>query len=173
MATATVLLGSACTKATKVDTPKVATLSSAGASPAASAAAAADRPRERLDTTPEEFEAMLEPYYKCVNDHGAKNKQEWRGKPTQADIDKLEKADKVCNPLYYPLPPWEKDPANPEAKDFARDVVKCLKGKGIRYVAVGANGVDIELGGDQNDMDSIRKGLDLMPDCERDTAAKK
>jgi hypothetical protein len=175
MATAAVLLGSACSKATKVDTPEVATLASAGSTPAASAsAAAADRPRERLDTTPEEFEAMLKPYYQCINDQGAKNKHEWGNrKPTMGEVKKLEKADRYCNPRFFPLPPWEKDPANPEAKDFARDVVKCLKDKGIKYVAVGGNGVDVELGGEQNDMDSIRRGLDLMPECERDTAAKK
>jgi len=175
MATAAVLLGSACSnEPAKDDTPQVATLSSTGATPGAPASATADRPRERLDTTPEEFEAMLKPYYKCINEQGAKNKHEWGNrKPTEGEIKKLEKADRFCNPRFFPLPPWEKDPANPEAKDFARDVVKCLKGKGIRYVAVGGNGVDIELGGEQNDMDSIRRGLDLMPECERDTAARK
>ena len=173
LATAAVLTGSACSKAQpEEDTPKVATLSSAGSTPAASASAGADRPRERLDTTPEEFEAMLKPYYKCINDQGAKNKHEWGNrKPTEGEIKKLEEADRFCNPRFFPLPPWEKDPANPEAKDFARDVVKCLKNKGIRYVAVGGNGVDVELGGEQNDMDSIRRGLDLMPECERSVAA--
>ena len=175
LATAVVLTGSACSKEpSRQDSPQVATLSSAGSTPAASASAGADRPRERLDTTPEEFEAMLKPYNKCVRDQGAIPKQDWNDrKPTKADIEKLEKADRFCNPRYFPLPPWEKDPANPEAKDFARDVVKCLKGKGIEYVAVGDNGVDVELGGEQNDMDSIRRGLDLMPECERSVAAKK
>ncbi|MEV4640635.1 hypothetical protein AB0J80_25155 [Actinoplanes sp. NPDC049548] len=154
---------------------QVATLASAGSTPAASAsAAAAKRPRERLDTTPEEFEAMLVPFNKCVREHGAKPKEDWRGQvPSKSEIQKLEAANKACEPLYYPLPPWEKDPANPEAKDFARDVVACLKGKGVKYVEVGENGVDISLGGEQNDRGSITKGMDLMPACEREVVANR
>ncbi|MFI7601718.1 hypothetical protein [Actinoplanes sp. NPDC049681] len=152
---------------------QVATLVSTGATPAASASAAANRPRERLDTTPEEFEAMLGPYNTCLREHGAKPKEDWRGdhRPTGSEVDKLEAADRICQPLYYPLPPWEKDPSNPEAKDFARDVVTCLKGKGVKYVEVGDNGTDIMLGGEQNDRRSITKGMDLMPSCEQDVAA--
>lgn len=161
------------TKSSTGGEQQVATLASAGATPAASASAAANRPRERLDTTPEEFDAMLEPYNKCVREHGAKPKQDWRGdhRPTKSEIDKLEAADRICEPLYFPLPPWEKDPSNPEAKDFARDVVSCLKGKGVKYVEVGDNGTDIALGGEQNDHKSITKGMDLMPSCEQEVVA--
>ncbi|MGA5299898.1 hypothetical protein ACPCHT_08215 [Nucisporomicrobium flavum] len=175
MMAAVMLAGTACSNAESTgDSPQVATLASTGSTPSASASAAAARPRERLDTTPEEFEAMLKPYNECLREHGAKPKQDWKRneRPTTRVISKLEAADKICNPLYYPLPPWEKDPANPEAKDFARDVVKCLKEKGIRYVEVGDNGLDIALGGDQNDRESITKGLDLAPECERQIAAK-
>ncbi|MEV4706347.1 hypothetical protein [Actinoplanes sp. NPDC049316] len=170
---AVMLAGSACSSAASTtDSPRVATLASTGSTPSASASAAS-RPRERLDTTAEEFEAMLKPYDNCLKEHGAKPRGEWGGKrPTGAQLNKLEAADKICNPLFYPLPPWEKDPANPEAKDFARDVVKCLKEKGIRYVEVGDNGLDIMLGGDQNDQESITKGMDKAPDCEREVAAK-
>jgi len=152
--------------------PNVASLAGAGSTPAASASAAvASRPRERLDTTPEEYEQMLKPFNKCVREHGAKPKSEWNRKTIRADAEKLEAVSRICEPLYMPLPPWEKDPANPEAKDFARDVVKCLKEKGVKYVAVGSNGLDIELGGANNHAQSITKGMDLMPECERQVAA--
>ncbi|GAA3951397.1 hypothetical protein [Actinoplanes auranticolor] len=158
---------------------EVATLTSPAAQ--ASTAPKPERPRERLDGTPEEFEAMLGPYNKCLKEHGALPKSEWfpdgtSKKPDPEKIaalaDKAEAADRICNPQYYPLPPWEKDPANPEARDFARDVVKCLKEKGVKYVGTDVNGVDIALGGEQNHMPSVRKGLDLMPECERQAAAQ-
>lgn len=153
--------------------PDVASLVSTGTTPAASASAkAASRPRERLDTTPEEYEQLLKPFEKCVREQGAKPKSDWGGStPSQSDIKKLEAANKICEPLYLPLPPWEKDPANPEAKDFARDVVKCLKDKGVKFVEVDPDGVSIALGGSANHMPSITKGMDLMPECERKVAA--
>lgn len=170
----TALAAGACSSGSSASSgdaaPGVVTLASEGSKPAPSASAPS-RPRERLDTTPEEYEAMLVPLEKCLREHGAKPKSEWKGKVTPEQIDKLTAASKICEPLYSPLPPWEKDPANPEAKDFARDVVACLKEKGVKYVAVGDNGVDIELGGPQNHMPSISKGMDLIPECERDVAA--
>jgi hypothetical protein len=172
-AVALTLLTAACSGGSSADAaPDVASLAGAGGTPAASASAkAASRPRERLDTTPEEYEQMLKPLDKCLREHGAKPKSEWTGRPAKADMDKLEAAGKICEPLYLPLPPWEKDPANPEAKDFARDVVKCLKGKGVKYVEVSEDGVSISLGGPNNHAQSISKGMDLMPECERTVAA--
>ncbi|MEV6597264.1 hypothetical protein AB0M36_10420 [Actinoplanes sp. NPDC051346] len=156
---------------------QVATLTSPGSTPAASAKPAADtRPRERLDTTEEEFEAMLAPYRKCMAEQGAPSVKE-RTKnglrpPTKAQSERDEKADKVCGPKFYPLPPWERDPANPEAKDFARDVVKCLKGKGVKYVEVAEEG-GYSLGGPNNHSESISKGMELAPECEREVAASR
>ncbi|OJF14859.1 hypothetical protein [Couchioplanes caeruleus] len=152
--------------------PKVATLASGGSTPAASGKPAADtRPRERLDTTPEEFEAMLAPYNKCMQEQGAgiKAGASARKPPSTADLTKWEKADRICKPKFFPLPPWEKDPANPESKDFTRDVVKCLRGKGVKYVEADEDGYS--LGGPDNDSESIRKGMDLAPECEREIAA--
>ncbi|MEV7629790.1 hypothetical protein [Actinoplanes sp. NPDC089786] len=172
---AAMIVGSACSKAEPVkEAPKVATLASSGSSPAASTAAP-ERPRERLDTTPEEFEVMMQPYLACVREHGAKPKQDAKpGNPwTGADMTKLVAADKICGPLYNPLPPWEKDPSNPEAKDFARDVVKCLKEKGIQYAEVGDDGIYVSLGGDENDRESITNGMDVQPKCEREVAARR
>ncbi|MEV4347713.1 hypothetical protein AB0J83_24930 [Actinoplanes sp. NPDC049596] len=171
------------TSAAETDTAKVATLQSPSAAAGkATPKPAAQRPRERLDTTPEEFEALLGPYNKCLAEHGGIAKgstiQQQRkqaqagpaGPASGAQTAKFDAANKICEPQYYPLPPWEKDPANPEAKDFARATVKCLKQKGVEYVEVSEDGLSIALGGDQNDPKSISMGLDLIPGCERDIA---
>lgn len=156
--------------------PEVATLTSPVAGASAGSSPKPERPRERLDGTPEEFEALLGPYNTCLKEHGALPKSEWypNGKmPDKKTIVKLAEkateADRVCGPLYFPLPPWEKDPANPEAKDFSRYVIKCLKSKGVEEAGPGDNGVDVELG---DDTGNVRKALDLMPECERQAAAE-
>jgi hypothetical protein len=177
--------GSACSSDSPgTEAPKVATLSSADSAPAGSApaesapaSAAPERPRERLDTTPEEYEAMLGPYRKCMVAQGAMSEKDVSagGRPrpaTKAESAKFDAGNRICEPLHLPLPPWEKDPANPEAKDFAREVVKCLKGKGIRYVEVSDDGISIALGGEDNHRQSITKGMDLAPECEREVAAR-
>ena len=139
----------------------------------------AQRPRERLDSTPEELEALQVPFDKCLKKSGLGDQTKMKEASDQATrgngkISKTQMAAyRACEEQYLPLPPWEKDPANPEAKDFARDVVACLKGKGVKYVEVGDNGVNIELGGEHNDSRSIQKGLELIPACERDVAARK
>lgn len=169
---------SACTSAGgggRDDEAQVATLASAAAPPSAAARqqAAPARPRERLDTTPEEFEAMLVPYTKCMREHGGlRSGANPKVRPaTAAEAEKAEAANRICEPRFLPLPPWEKDPANPEARDFALAVVKCLKKEGVRYVEVSDDGISVALGGDQNDSRSIRRGMDLMPECERKAAA--
>ncbi|WP_127499862.1 hypothetical protein [Actinoplanes solisilvae] len=169
---------------------KVATLQSHAATTKAPATSkAAQRPRERLDTTPAEFMALLGPYNKCLKDQGvnmttAKLPSDKSGQPgaaaepgrprpaTPEDEAKLDAANKICEPQYYPLPPWEKDPANPEAKDFAVGVVKCLKTKGVEYVEVSDDGISIALGGEKNDPRSIKLGLDHVSECERKVAAE-
>nr|WP_221380133.1 hypothetical protein [Actinoplanes polyasparticus] len=169
---------SGCGEPAKEQGAKVATLASAAAEPSEKASAKPQRPRERLDTTPEEYEAMLVPYNKCMKEHGgfvkggAGSGSELRP-AEKAEMDKSEEANRICEPQFLPLPPWEKDPANPEARDFARDVVACLKDKGVKFVAVSDDGISVALGGEQNDSRSIRKGLELMPECERQVAAKK
>jgi len=152
--------------------PEVATLQSAGPS-AAPASAAAQAPRQRLDDTNAEDLALQKPYDDCMKRHGLSPKGLLLGggrtAPSQAVADA---AKKECNPLI-PLPPWEFDPANPEAKDFARAVVQCLKAKGVKYVEVNPDGPGWAFGGPQNDAQSISKGMDLSPECEREVAAKK
>jgi hypothetical protein len=152
--------------------PEVATLQSAAPSTAASSAAPT-APRERLDGTAEDFEILLKPYENCMKKHGLTQKGLLIGSDTKLPAKAVtEAATKECQPLY-PLPPWERDPANPEAKDFARDVVKCLKAKGVKYVEVSEDGFNWSLGGPQNDSQSISKGMELSPECEREVAAKK
>lgn len=172
---------SACGTAEQPETAgggKVATLQSATASAAPAASKAAQRPRERLDTTREEFEAMLAPYHKCMRANGAGFRKGTSGdagvKPASPEQEAIaEKANKICEPQFYPLPPWERDPANPESRDFAVAVVKCLKGEGVEYVVVAEDGISISLGGEDNDQRSIRLGMDKIPECERQVAAKK
>ncbi|MFI9526289.1 hypothetical protein [Micromonospora rosaria] len=136
-----------------------------------------ERPRERLDTTPEEYEALLGPYRRCLKQQGVPEKLAGGGPgrpggPADAkETEAFEAANRICEPRFYPLPPWEKDPANPEARDFALGVVKCLKDRGVRYVEVSEDGISIAFGGDGNDSRSISMGLDLAPECERKVAA--
>ncbi|WP_250034411.1 hypothetical protein [Paractinoplanes maris] len=166
---------SGCGSPAKREGSRVATLVSTA--PSSSPSKVSQRPRERLDTTPEEFEAMLEPYNKCMEDQGGYTKGGAAGsrpKPaSKADSAKTEAANRICEPQFMPLPPWEKDPANPEARDFARDVVACLKKRGIRFVAVSDDGLSVALGGDQNDSRSITRGMELAPECEREVAARR
>ncbi|SDS72343.1 hypothetical protein [Actinoplanes derwentensis] len=150
--------------------PKVATLQSAAAAQS-SAAPKKERPRETIGMTAEDQEALLGPYLKCMREQGY-DPILARKNGDSANSAAGDEANRICEPQYLPLPPWERDPANPEARDFAVGVVKCLKGKGVEYVAVGDDGVGISLGGDQNDSRSISLGLDHMSECEREVAAK-
>jgi outer membrane murein-binding lipoprotein Lpp len=159
---------SGCASAEKAESggATVATLASAAAAPSASAGT--QRPRQRLDTTDEELQAMLGPYFTCMEEQGAlairvvaEGKEKAK---TPAELAKAQAADRICEPRYYPLPPWEKDPANPERGDFTRDVVKCLKNKGVKGAAIAEDGVSLSLDG--------ARGLELASECEREVAAK-
>ncbi|GGL99167.1 MULTISPECIES: hypothetical protein [Micromonospora] len=157
----------------KDDAPQVATLATAEPERTGSAEPKKERPRQRLDTTSEEFLAMLGPYNACMAEQGIPGKNGSAPRPTsEAEMETFEAANRVCEPQFYPLPPWEKDPANPEARDFALDVMKCLKAQGVRYVEVDEDGISLAFGGDQNDSRSISMGLDLAPECERKVAAE-
>jgi hypothetical protein len=177
VAAVVILGGTACSSSSgdgrsQAGQPEVATLQSAGPTSAPSSAAV-EAPRERLDDTAEDFARLNKPYEDCMKRHGLNQKGLLPGDgnkaPSQAVADA---AKKDCSPLI-PLPPWELDPTNPEAKDFVRAVVQCLKDKGVKYVEVGDDGLSWALGGPQNDAQSISKGLDLSPACEREVAAKK
>lgn len=152
---------------------RVATLTTPSAEPSASKA---ERPRLRLDTTTEEFVAMLGPYKNCLKEQGVEPPEGESDRPpsveTPEGLEKFEAAKRICEPQFYPLPPWEKDPANPESRDFALAVVQCLKDKGVKYVEVAEDGTSLALGGDQNHSQSISLGLEFAGECEREVAAK-
>lgn len=166
-----VLSTAACSSAP--DTPtknesQVATLQSSA--PVATKSAEQEKaPRYRLDDTAADRLAKLEPYDKCMRDHGVDVMRERQGKVARSSDSKIKEAGQACDPLL-PLVPWEEDPANPEAKDFARDVVACLKGKGVKEVELNDEGTGWSYGGTGNDSESIDKGMALAPTCEREVA---
>jgi hypothetical protein len=166
----------------------VATLETTGSSapPAASVSStdpAASRPRERLDMTVDEINEMYQAYDRCLADNGYNSGKiesgDGRG-PAEGqtpDESKLPAAEAACLGRK-PLPPWEYDVGNPESADFVHAVVQCLRDKGVRYVEEGplTPGEDrrvLSLGGENNDSESISKGLDLIPICEKEQAGNR
>jgi hypothetical protein len=149
---------------------KVATLETSqatSAAPAVSAGAApeAARPRQRLDMTPEEIQQLFETYGQCLADNGFK-------KGPSMDVSKAAPAEAACL-SKKPLPPWEYDVSNPESRDFAHKLAQCLRDKGVKFVdevpaSPGDDRNTISYGGKNNDADSITKGLNLTPVCEKE-----
>ncbi|HEX7306977.1 hypothetical protein [Lentzea sp.] len=163
---ALLLLLAACSQ--PVAQPEVASISTP---PSASAGAAAQeqRPRERLDMTPEDLDALNAPYDQCMAGFGLDKKGRAEASQSQPMKEEVDRAVQACA-SKVPLPPWEKDPANPEALDFAQRVVRCLREKGVRYVEVlnepGAEMITWSLGGPNNDAASITLGLEHAKECE-------
>jgi hypothetical protein len=127
---------------------------------------------------------LYQGYLACLKDNGVDVLSE-RSKPKEpgvlgsggrtTDPAKAKKAGAACaNKL--PLPAWEIDAKNPDAIDFGRKVVQCLKTKGVKYVELSTGNdsgiVGPSLGGPQNDAESIRKGMDLTPECQREVAGR-
>jgi hypothetical protein len=140
----------------------------------------AGRPRERIDMTEADRTRLYQPYLDCLKDNGidpSKRGQESGvlGSGATTDPAKAKNAGKVCEPKL-PLPAWEIDANNPDALDFGRKVVQCLKDKGVKYVELSTGSdtgvVGPSLGGKNNDPESIRKGMDLTPECQREVAGK-
>ncbi|MFG1609901.1 hypothetical protein [Actinoplanes sp. NPDC049265] len=153
--------------------PRVATLASPSTGPAASPSVApSERPRYRLDTTREEEAVLLRPYYKCLKDKSGFDWEHMTEKPPPASMKKMGDIKQACS-AELPLPAWEEDPANPEAKDFAHDVVACLKRRGANNVHVGEDGIGLEYDGGYEKRDTIRTTMDMVPDCQREVAATK
>ena len=157
------------------ETPQVASLipSSAAAPAPAPAVAKPERPRQRIDETEADYQALLKPYKSCMKAHGRTNDKEQSGWASGDDVPPAQAAAQQACQNFWPLPPWEQDPANPEAKDFARAVVKCLKGKGVKYVETTEDGIGIASGGARNDAESIAKTGEFLDDCQREVAARK
>ncbi|GAA0626523.1 hypothetical protein GCM10009534_72930 [Kribbella sandramycini] len=164
--------------------PEVATLKTPTPGKKTTAKAPADpdagRVRERIDMTDADRKRLLEPYLACMKDNGidvyAERKQAGvLGDGPTTDPKKAKTAGKVCAPKL-PLPAWEVDAKNPDALDFGRKVVQCLRDKGVKYVELSSDTssgiVGPSLGGKNNDMESITKGMNLMPQCQREVAGK-
>ena len=130
---------------------------------ASSAGATSSRPRERLDATASQLQAVEAPWDQCLTAHGAGRKD----KPTQA----VETAAQAACAHLQPLPPWQYDPANPQAMGFVEQVVACLHQHGVKYAQVqnppGQGRIEIALGGPQNDSASVGAGLELIPTCDQ------
>ncbi|GAB2838074.1 hypothetical protein [Lentzea nigeriaca] len=157
--------------------PGVASISTPNSSAAPTSAAQEQRPRERLDMTPEDIDALYAAYDRCLGQFGMDKQSQVAARqagtvPPKAEEDKALKA---CE-SKDPLPPWEKDVNNPEAVDFANRVVQCLRGKGVRYVEVhnepGAEQVSYAFGGPNNDAASITLGLEHAKECEIEASKK-
>jgi hypothetical protein len=177
MVVLTVVLGGCSTPPEQE--PNVATLDTTGASPTVSNSVAptAGRPRERLDMTPEELDEMYRAHATCLAENGYDTGKGESGggspvEPRVPDESKRTAAEAACLHLD-PLPPWEYDVSNPESADFVHSVVRCLRDKGVRYVEesplnAGENRRGVSLGGPDNHSESITKGLDLIPVCEKE-----
>lgn len=161
---------------------KVATLQTPGAGGTMSARASGAshpeaRPRERLDMTPEEQDALWATYNRCLDQNGLSKFKPKGGagsgpKAVRVDPKVEAKAEAACK-NKEPLPPWQYDTANPESLDFLHKMVRCLREKGVRYVeetpaGPGEDRNAISFGGKNNDRASISKGLNLTPVCEKE-----
>ena len=94
-----------------------------GGAASASADPDAGRPRIRLDSTNEETNRMYDAWLSCLKDHGAEEK--YKRKPNDPAV-------LACR-TKEPLSPPELDPAkNPDYSDDVREMVKCMKGHGIK-----------------------------------------
>ncbi len=155
---------------------KVATLATPkpGTSATPTPPPTSSRPRERLDMTDAELNALEAPYEACIAAHGGQSKQGGRAgsgisqpAPTSASWVAAEKA---CI-SKDPLPPWEQDPANPQAAIYMGKVVACLHRMGVKYAEVkddaSVGRLDIVLGGVDNDSTSMSRGATDTPICER------
>ncbi|ACU37929.1 hypothetical protein [Actinosynnema mirum] len=162
--------------------PGVASLSS-GTGQAPAASAERERPRERLDMSPEDLDALWKPHQECVAERSgvpvSGSGSEGGGTGMRAATPEEVRADEAAQEACVdrqPLPPWEKDPANPEAHDFAVRVVDCLRGKGVKHVEVAVDetlgGPVISLGGEHNDSASISAGLEHVRSCETEASKK-
>ncbi|HEV7962673.1 MAG TPA: hypothetical protein VGP57_09085 [Actinoplanes sp.] len=166
VAVAVVVAGAgACSSGqSKAAAPEVATLTTAPTVASAAASPSPERPRRRLDDTAADSAALEKPFVKCMAAHGQVSKGWGEG----SSLPKALKAAQEACKMLWPLPAWELDPANPEAKDFAREVVKCLRDKGVKHVETGENGIGVVAGDDS--VTSTGKYLD---GCQQQVAAHK
>ena len=172
VAAAAVLVLAACASHPSTPQAKVPTLATSAAFVAPSGTGSSDpeagRPRERLDMTSDEIDALITAYHQCMTENG------WSKQKSDTDPAATAKAEAACH-SKNPLPPWELDASNPHASDFVHAVVLCLRGKGVKYVdeyPPQGGRYGLSYGGANNDSASISKGMQFTPECEREVAAK-
>lgn len=131
------------------------------------------RPREQLDATSSQLEALYAPYDSCLARHVSPSEiKRFAGHHIHILPYKMAGPAglKACLP-YKPLPPWQYDPTNPKALGFVEQVVACLHQNGVRYAQVidraGVGEIEISLGGSHNDSSSVSKGMADIPMCDQ------
>ncbi len=132
------------------------------------------RPREQLDESNSQLNALYAPYYQCLSQHqSAALVREYRARHIHTEAWKMvgPAGLRACLP-YKPLPPWQYDPANPKALGFVEQVVACLHRHGVLYAQVtdsrSSSAIGIALGGAQNDQRSVSLGLQDIPICDQE-----
>lgn len=117
--------------------------SAGGGSSDASASADPDagRPQIRLDSTNEEVNRMYDAWQACLKEHGAAP-EKYKRKPDDPSV--------LACKSKEPLDPPELDPAkNPDYADDVREMVKCMKGHGIKALVYEGNWA-LETGDEMN-----------------------
>ncbi|MEV6908384.1 hypothetical protein [Amycolatopsis sp. NPDC051071] len=160
---------------------KVATLATTGASSAPPAASTSspdlERPRYRLDMTNADMDQLRAPWKQCMAENGSPLPSS-----TGPGISDPGQSAKPGDPAWaaclpkYPLPPWQYDRNNPESMDFVHKMVQCLRQKGVKQVsemppAAGSERNMLALGGESNDAESVAKGMEMIPVCEKELTA--
>jgi hypothetical protein len=114
--------------------PEVASLAGdrAAGKPSATAAQNGERPRHRVDETAADADRIIQPWTKCMKDHGAdmdtqpntvKGAEQWGRDHADAGA--------ACKNLL-PLLPWGEDRDNPQYRDNIHAWVKCMNDKGLK-----------------------------------------
>lgn len=135
-----------------------------------------DRPRERIDDTPEQAAARSEPYRKCMAENGI---PVGRGKEgpflSDEEYDRVwPKAWEKCQDKF-PLPAWEFDKNNPESLDYIHRVVECLRRAGAkveeRPAGPGESQNSFEYVGDNSHI-GTEGGMALTDRCQKESLRK-
>jgi hypothetical protein len=130
--------------------------------------------RLRLDMTEAEEMSAQEPYDRCIAKlaglpEGARSSNSsdtdaQLGAKIASDADS--QGDATCSQLL-PLPPWELDPQNSDAVNFAQAIVACLREQGVDGAEAVQEGGRFTFGFG----DSVSLGMEHYDQCEADVAA--
>ncbi|SDW58498.1 hypothetical protein SAMN05421504_101969 [Amycolatopsis xylanica] len=117
--------------------PEVATISSSvttSSSAAPTSTVEGERPRHRIDETPEESKRMIAPWLACMKANGADLDTQPNSIAGAEQWSKDHKAagDTCRNKL--PLPAWGLDSENPAYRDNMHRWVKCMNDRGMNVV---------------------------------------